>query len=145
VIFANPNFGELRSTEDGDWWVDVEGVIRKTSRSVPWIRAEMKSFWEQVCTIMRTYGVTNRYPRRPTIKLVRVSEHRHKRVFATANHGLQVKGSIRKLKGRWDHEECQRFREEVSTLMRDQDLVLAYSHVMWVSFNGKDKRTRRKN
>ena len=137
LYFTNSKFGELRD-KNGDWYIEINGLIHRKDNPVSWTRGQMIGFWRQVCLLMRSYGVTNRYPRGPLITLVRTPEYRYKRIPTTGNHGLQVFGPVKKQKGLWDKENCGKFREEVSALMREQGLILSYEPTIWYMTSAKD-------
>lgn len=136
MYFTNLNFGEIRS-KNNDWFIEIDGVLRRKDSSIPWTRAQMRGFWRQICSLMRSYGITNRYPLGPLVTLKRVPKYRYKHILTTANHGLQVFGPVKKQSGCWNQENCVKFREEVSTLMRDQGLILSYRPTVWYMTSAK--------
>lgn len=135
--YTNLEFGKLISKDD-DWSIDINGLIHKKARSESWTREQMMGFWRQVCLRMKSYGVTNRYPLGSLVTLVRTPEYRYKHIPTTGNHGLQVLGPVKKKKGLWDKENCVKFRDEVSALMRDQGLVFSYEPTVLYMTSVKD-------
>ncbi|HEY4695043.1 MAG TPA: hypothetical protein VIH52_03755 [Candidatus Nanoarchaeia archaeon] len=125
-----PIFGSIVSDETGNWFVDLNGLVKKAEP--PWTEEEMKSFWAQVCSLMHSYGVTNRYPEKPTAKLVRAPEFKGKRLSREASRGIGLSKPITRLEGTWSKENCTRFQEEVSTLMQTQGLVYLEMQRVWI-------------
>jgi len=130
LYFTNSKFGEM-SHDNGNWYIQISGVIHRKDSSVPWTREQMNGFWSKVCLLMRSYGVTNRFPLGPAITLKRDPDYRYKHIPTAGNHGLQVFGPVKKQKGCWDQEDCAKFREEVFILMTDQGLVLLFEPTIW--------------